>query len=41
MIHMHRWDTVALEWLIEPRLAESVTNLLEGIGVAVDPRTTE
>jgi phytanoyl-CoA hydroxylase len=31
MIHMHRWDTVALEWLIEPRLAESLTNLLDRI----------
>ena len=31
MIHMHRWDGVALDWLIEPRLARSLTNLLGGV----------
>src|SRR5207247_10690268 len=30
MIHMHRWDTVALDWLLEPRLARSLTTLLGG-----------
>src|SRR5439155_7111517 len=30
MIHMHRWDTVALDWLLEPRLAHSLTSLLGG-----------
>jgi phytanoyl-CoA hydroxylase len=28
MIHMHRWDQVALDWLLEPRLARSLTTLL-------------
>ena len=31
MIHMHRWDAVALDWLIEPRLAQALTDLLGGI----------
>jgi phytanoyl-CoA hydroxylase len=31
MIHMHRWDDVALEWLLEPRLAQALTTLLDGI----------
>jgi hypothetical protein len=31
MIHMHRWDQVALEWLLEPRLARSLTTLLGGL----------
>jgi phytanoyl-CoA hydroxylase len=30
MIHMHRWDAVALDWLLEPRLAHSLTCLLGG-----------
>src|SRR6266480_5247777 len=30
MIHMHRWDTVALDWLLEPRLAHSLARLLDG-----------
>jgi phytanoyl-CoA hydroxylase len=28
MIHMHRWDQVALDWLLEPRLARSLITLL-------------
>jgi phytanoyl-CoA hydroxylase len=31
MIHMHRWDPVALEWLLEPRLARTLTTLLHGL----------
>jgi phytanoyl-CoA hydroxylase len=31
MIHMHRWDAVALDWLIEPRLAESLASLLGSV----------
>jgi phytanoyl-CoA hydroxylase len=31
MIHMHRWDDVALEWLLEPRLAQALTTLLDGV----------
>jgi phytanoyl-CoA hydroxylase len=31
MIHMHRWDPVALEWLLEPRLARSFAALLGGL----------
>jgi hypothetical protein len=31
MIHMHRWDAVALDWLLEPRLARSLTSLLDGM----------
>jgi phytanoyl-CoA hydroxylase len=31
MIHMHRWDEVALSWLLEPRLARSLTTLLGGV----------
>jgi phytanoyl-CoA hydroxylase len=30
MIHMHRWDRIALDWLLEPRLARSLTGLLDG-----------
>lgn len=30
MIHMHRWDEVALGWLIDPRLARSLLLLLGG-----------
>jgi hypothetical protein len=30
MIHMHRWDRVALDWLLEPRLARALTTLLGG-----------
>jgi hypothetical protein len=30
MIHMHRWDMVALDWLLEPRLAYSLTFSLGG-----------
>jgi hypothetical protein len=31
MIHMHRWDAVALDWLLEPRLAHLLTSLLSGV----------
>jgi phytanoyl-CoA hydroxylase len=31
MIHMHRWDEVALDWLLEPRLARALTTLLDGL----------
>jgi phytanoyl-CoA hydroxylase len=31
MIHMHRWDEVALAWLLEPRLAQALTRLLDGV----------
>jgi phytanoyl-CoA hydroxylase len=31
MIHMHRWDEVALAWLLEPRLAAGLTALLGGL----------
>jgi phytanoyl-CoA hydroxylase len=31
MIHMHRWDAVALDWLLEPRLAHSLSSLLDGL----------
>jgi hypothetical protein len=31
MIHMHRWDHVALDWLLEPRLARALTTLLGGL----------
>jgi len=31
MIHMHRWDEVALAWLLEPRLAQALTTLLDGV----------
>jgi phytanoyl-CoA hydroxylase len=31
MIHMHRWDAIALDWLLEPRLARSLTKLLDGV----------
>jgi hypothetical protein len=31
MIHMHRWDSVALDWLLEPRLAHALTTLLGGV----------
>jgi phytanoyl-CoA hydroxylase len=30
MIHMHRWDDVARAWLLDPRLAETLTALLDG-----------
>jgi ectoine hydroxylase-related dioxygenase (phytanoyl-CoA dioxygenase family) len=28
MIHMHRWDEASLRWLIEPRIRDSLTDLL-------------
>lgn len=28
MIHMHRWDKVARDWLLEPRLAKALATLL-------------
>jgi hypothetical protein len=31
MIHMHRWDRIALDWLREPRLARLLTMLLGGL----------
>jgi phytanoyl-CoA hydroxylase len=31
MIHMHRWDDVALDWLLEPRLAQVLATLLGGL----------
>jgi ectoine hydroxylase-related dioxygenase (phytanoyl-CoA dioxygenase family) len=31
MIHMHRWDDVALGWLLEPRLAQALSTLLGGV----------
>jgi phytanoyl-CoA hydroxylase len=31
MIHMHRWDAVAVDWLLEPRLARSLAGLLGGM----------
>jgi len=31
MIHMHRWDEVALDWLLAPRLAQALSALLYGL----------
>jgi phytanoyl-CoA hydroxylase len=31
MIHMHRWDRVALDWLLEPRLGHRLAALLGGV----------
>ena len=31
MIHMHRWDDVALDWLLDTRLARWLTTLLAGL----------
>jgi phytanoyl-CoA hydroxylase len=31
MIHMHRWDRVARDWLLDPRLGRSLTTLLGGL----------
>ena len=31
MVHMHRWDQVSLDWLLEPRLASALTTLLGGV----------
>jgi phytanoyl-CoA hydroxylase len=31
MIHMHRWDGVARDWLLERRLAHSLSSLLDGL----------
>jgi ectoine hydroxylase-related dioxygenase (phytanoyl-CoA dioxygenase family) len=31
MIHMHRWDDGALDWLLEPRLAQALSTLLGGL----------
>jgi phytanoyl-CoA hydroxylase len=31
MIHMHRWDEVALDWMIEPRVAQALATLLGGL----------
>jgi phytanoyl-CoA hydroxylase len=31
MIHMHRRDGVALDWLLNPRLAHSLSSLLDGL----------
>ena len=28
MIHMHRWDQASLDWLIDPRIASTMTDLL-------------
>jgi len=28
MIHMHRWDEISLKWMIDPRLAACMTDLL-------------
>lgn len=28
MIHMHRWDKISLKWMIDPRLAACMTDLL-------------
>jgi len=35
MIHMHRWDDVSLNWLIDPRLDEQMTALLGASPFAV------
>ena len=29
MIHMHRWDALSLRWLLDPRIAQALTGLLE------------
>jgi len=31
MIHMHRWDEVARDWLLAPRLAQALSTLLCGL----------
>jgi phytanoyl-CoA hydroxylase len=31
MIHMHRWDEVARDWLLAPRLAQALSTLLSGL----------
>src|SRR5712691_11371776 len=31
MIHMHRWDEIALDWLLEPRIVHALTTLLGGL----------
>ena len=29
MIHMHRWDSLSLDWMLDPRIAEALTDLLD------------
>jgi phytanoyl-CoA hydroxylase len=29
MIHMHRWDPLSLQWLLDPRIAQALTDLLD------------
>jgi phytanoyl-CoA hydroxylase len=35
MIHMHRWDEIALAWLLEPRLTQALRTLLGSLPFAV------
>jgi phytanoyl-CoA hydroxylase len=35
MIHMHRWDDVSRQWLLDPRLEECLTTFLEDAPLAV------
>src|SRR4029079_11521763 len=35
MIHMHRWDEISLNWMLDQRLAECMTRLLSVEPVAV------
>ncbi|MCB0132669.1 MAG: phytanoyl-CoA dioxygenase family protein, partial [Caldilineaceae bacterium] len=35
MIHMHRWDQVSLQWLLDPRLDQAMTALLGASPFAV------
>ncbi len=31
MIHMHRWDDISLKWMCDPRLAQVMTDLCDGV----------
>src|SRR5690349_17561318 len=35
MIHMHRWDEISLNWMLDPRLDECMTRLLGVEPIAV------
>jgi phytanoyl-CoA hydroxylase len=35
MIHMHRWDDLSLQWLLDKRIAESLTSLMNAEPYAV------
>jgi len=41
LIHMHRWDAVSREWMLDARILECLVALLEAVGLPGEPSAVQ